>query len=166
MPGSTSQAQSDGGQRDQTPTPRMCFGTKAEYWSVVFEGQIVRVRDMRGVQVLARLLASPGREFHVVDLVAVESGGAETAHALEPGMSARDEGDAGEVLDARAKNAYRRRLTEITDDLEEARTLGDTSRVRRQRPNWTSFRASCPERSGSEGATDAWVRSRSAPEPV
>ena len=40
-----------------------------------------------------------------------------------------DEGDAGVVLDARAKNAYRRRLAEITDDLEEARTLGDTSRV-------------------------------------
>ena len=33
------------------------------------------------------------------------------------------------MLDRRAKDAYRRRLTEIEDDLEEARALGHTSRV-------------------------------------
>ena len=37
--------------------------------------------------------------------------------------------DAGAMLDARAKQAYRRRLTEIEDDLKEAQGLGDTSRV-------------------------------------
>ena len=40
-------------------------------------------------------------------------------------------GDAGELLDARAKDAYRRRLAEIDDDIAEAHTLGDDERAAR-----------------------------------
>ena len=61
-------------------------------------------------------------------------------------------GDAGEMLDARAKDAYRRRLAEIDDDIEQARAIGDTERaaqadaerdflvrelVARGRPGWS-----------------------------
>ena len=106
------------------------FRREGEYWSVVFEGQIVRLRDMRGVRYLARLLANPGREFHVVELVGLEHGGlVDTTHVSEPALRFRGTGDAGEMLDSHAKEAYRRRLTEIEDDLEEARALGDASRV-------------------------------------
>jgi hypothetical protein len=106
------------------------FRREGDYWLLAFEGRIVRLRDMRGVQYLARLLGSPGREFHVVDLVAVaQVGPADTIHVAERGWRFGDAGDAGEMLDARAKDAYRRRLTEIEDDLEEARALGHTSRV-------------------------------------
>ena len=52
------------------------FHREGEYWSVVFEGQTVRLRDLKGLRYLARLLADPGREFHVLDLVADETGGA------------------------------------------------------------------------------------------
>ena len=38
-------------------------------------------------------------------------------------------GDAGEMLDARAKDAYRRRLAEIEDDIEQARAFGDGERA-------------------------------------
>src|SRR5215218_9465213 len=50
------------------------FRREGDYWSVVFEGRTVRVRDLKGIRYLARLLANPGREFHVLDLVAAESG--------------------------------------------------------------------------------------------
>jgi tetratricopeptide (TPR) repeat protein len=102
---------------------------EGDYWSLVFEGRTVRLRDLKGVRYLARLLAHPGREFHVLDLVAAES----LAHASAEGGSAAEVsrtalGDAGELLDARAKSAYRRRLAEIEDDVEQARALGDTER--------------------------------------
>jgi hypothetical protein len=65
-----------------------------------------------------------------VDLVAVaQVGPADTIHVAERGLRSGDAGDAGEMLDTRAKDAYRRRLTEIEDDLEEARALGDASRA-------------------------------------
>jgi tetratricopeptide (TPR) repeat protein len=89
---------------------------EGDYWLVVFEGRTVRVRDLKGVRYLAQLLAHPGREFHVLDLVAAETG---QQMAL---------GDAGELLDERAKTAYRRRLSEIEDDIEQARALADDRR--------------------------------------
>ena len=38
--------------------------------SSIFDGHTVRVRDLKGMHYLARLLADPGREYHVLDLVA------------------------------------------------------------------------------------------------
>jgi tetratricopeptide (TPR) repeat protein len=106
------------------------FRREGDYWLVVFEGHLIRLRDMRGVRYLARLLASPGRDFHVVDLAGLEQGGfADVNHGTASGMQVGHPGDAGEMLDARAKEAYRRRLTEIDADLEEARALGDAARV-------------------------------------
>jgi hypothetical protein len=92
------------------------FRREGDYWSVVFEGRTVRVRDLKGIRYLAQLLAHPGREVHVLDLVAGETG---QPMAL---------GDAGVMLDERAKSAYRRRLAEIDDDIEQARALEDAVR--------------------------------------
>jgi tetratricopeptide (TPR) repeat protein len=106
------------------------FRREGDYWSVVFEGHTVRVRDLKGIRYLARLLADPDREFHVLDLVAAESGRlpaaarSRAAHLPHAGP-----GDAGEMLDARAKDAYRRRLAEIEDDIEQARAFGDIERA-------------------------------------
>ena len=92
------------------------FRREGDYWLLVFEGRTERVRDLKGFRYLARLLAHPGREFHVLDLVAAETG---QQMPLD---------DAGEMLDERAKSTYRRRLAEIEDDLEQARALGDVER--------------------------------------
>ena len=50
------------------------FRLEGDYWTVTFEAQTVHVRDLKGMRYLARLLADPGREFHVLDLVAAETG--------------------------------------------------------------------------------------------
>ena len=106
------------------------FRREGDYWSVTFEGHTIHVRDLKGMHYLARLLADPGREFHVLDLVAAETGSV----ALASNRQATTElprstlGDAGELLDARAKDAYRRRLTDIDDDIEQARANGDAER--------------------------------------
>jgi tetratricopeptide (TPR) repeat protein len=101
------------------------FRREGDYWSVVFEGRTVRVRDLKGMRYLAHLLAHPDRQFHVLDLVAAEGG--DVAHVT--GLSHSTLGDAGELLDAQAKNAYRRRLAEIEDDIAQARALGDPARA-------------------------------------
>ena len=98
------------------PAETNVFRREGDYWSVVFAGRTVRVRDLKGMRYLSLLLAHPGRELHVLDLVAAESGRRMAS------------GDAGEVLDERAKLAYRRRLAEIEDDVEQARALEDAVR--------------------------------------
>jgi hypothetical protein len=97
---------------------------------VTFEGRTVRVRDLKGMRYLARLLAEPGRELHVLDLVAAETGGGARLDSSRTGSLPRTAfGDAGEILDARAKEAYRRRLAEIDDDIDEASAIGDAERA-------------------------------------
>ena len=59
---------------------------------------------------LARLVAEPGREFACIDLVAVDG--------------VIDAGDAGEVLDAKAREAYRARVHDLREQIEEAESFG------------------------------------------
>jgi tetratricopeptide (TPR) repeat protein len=108
------------------------FRREGDYWSVIFGGQTVRVRDLKGMRYLARLLADPGREFHVLDLVAAETGRDVPVDDGRPAdLPHASLGDAGELLDARAKDAYRRRLAEIDDDIADAHTSGDDERAAR-----------------------------------
>jgi hypothetical protein len=103
------------------------FRDAGDYWSIIFEGRAASVRDSKGLRYLSRLLAEPGREFHALDLVSRERVPGSAAPADRTAFPA--EGDAGELLDARAKAAYRRRLTEIDEDLAEAHALGDMARA-------------------------------------
>ncbi|MDT4915054.1 MAG: hypothetical protein QOC66_4182, partial [Pseudonocardiales bacterium] len=64
-----------------------------------------------------------GVERHVIDLVDRAEG------VADDGIDRRRLGDAGELLDGRAKEAYRRRLVEIEDDLEEALATNDDERA-------------------------------------
>ena len=106
------------------------FKCEGDYWTVTFDGHTERIRDLKGMRYLARLLADPGREYHVLDLVAAER--AESAHAdRDAGADVPRSGlgDAGELLDPIAKAAYRRRLAEIDDELDQSRAAGDTERA-------------------------------------
>ena len=91
---------------EQPAASANAFRREGDYWSVSFDGHTVHVRDLKGMHYLARLLAAPGREYHVMDLVAAETG----SQAADVPRAAL--GDAGEMLDARAKDAYRRRLAD------------------------------------------------------
>ncbi len=87
------------------------------------------MRDLKGIRYLGHLLRHPARQFYALDLVALENGRVygRDGHT-EPGLFLTDDADAGPVLDARAQREYRRRLGEIDDDIEEARSLGDVER--------------------------------------
>jgi tetratricopeptide (TPR) repeat protein len=93
------------------------FRREGDYWLMVFDDRTARIRDLKGMHHLARLLAVPAREFHVLDLVAAEAGTVRV-----------EVGDAGEILDDRAKEAYRRRLAEIDEDVEQAQAAEDSER--------------------------------------
>ena len=93
---------------------RGIFRREDEYWVVGFEGRIVRLRHMKGMELIARLLNSPHK----------------SVSALELGF-AGDEGDLGPVLDSQAKRAYRQRIGELHQELDEARSTNDVERAER-----------------------------------
>ena len=70
----------------------------------------------------------------MLDLVATVEGGAPTSRARpgkEEGLTAEGLGDAGDVLDTKAKAAYKRRIEELREDVEEAERFNDPERAAR-----------------------------------
>jgi pimeloyl-ACP methyl ester carboxylesterase len=107
----------------------MLFRREGDYWTVAFGGNVVRMRDAKGLGYLARLLRHPHREFHVLDLLVGDAARA-NATAREDGLTAAT-ADAGAVLDEAAKRAYRERIAELEAEVEEARRWNDVERIAR-----------------------------------
>lgn len=115
----------------RTRTPMTAtFRREGDTRTISFGELTVSVRDLKGYRYLERLLADPGRELHVLDLAGVESG------ALRSGPTASQvEGaDAGVsagllVIDDEARLAYKRRLADVDEDIEDARQMNDIGRL-------------------------------------
>ena len=90
------------------------FRHDGELWTVHFGGVHVQLRDSKGMRDLAVLLTRPGTHVAAVDLAGAGSSG-----------------DAGEILDASARDAYRRRLIELEEDAAEADAAADVARSAR-----------------------------------
>lgn len=119
---------------DTTVATAGVFRRDGDYWTVALGGDVVRVKDVKGMGYLQRLLGDPGREFHVLDLATGDSRGATTAKAAAAdGLTVDGTGDAGALLDGQAKAAYRRRLQDLRADADEAEAMGDGEREARAR---------------------------------
>lgn len=108
---------------EMRPSQQAVFRREGEYWCIAFESGPVRVRDSKGLRYLYRLLHAPGHEVHALELVTESSGGEGAEHFQET--------DSGPVLDARAKAAYRQRLAELEDELDDAAARRDIGRQQR-----------------------------------
>ncbi len=109
------------------------FRREGEFWTVAYDGQTIRLRDVKGLRYIASLLAYPGRDVHVLELVSAASGGraeAGSEHA-GPELATSRLSDAGTLLDEQAKREYRERLEQLAAELQEARDWRDPERVAR-----------------------------------
>jgi tetratricopeptide (TPR) repeat protein len=96
--------------------PRLTLEREGEMWRLGSGARVLLMRDTKGLAYLDVLVREPCREFHVLDLVGL-----------------RDDGDAGVVLDARAKHAYRERAESLRESLAEATAHHDMGRAERAR---------------------------------
>lgn len=93
------------------PGVRASLAREGDRWRLGYAGADAWLPDLKGVQLLATLLAEPGREFPALDLAG--------AAVVEPGLP---------VLDEEARASYRRRLAEVEEDLAEAERDNDDAR--------------------------------------
>jgi tetratricopeptide (TPR) repeat protein len=122
---------------------RVIFLKEGEYWTVGCEERAFRLRDSRGLGYIAHLLRYPHTEFHVLDLFGGisgeggdDNGSLSTRSLPDPAEELEKSGihisglsDAGEVLDHQAKVAYRSRICELREELEQAKRLGRVERA-------------------------------------
>jgi hypothetical protein len=91
---------------------------EGDVWAV--EGSAAppfRLKHSKGLSYLSELLAHPDQEVHVLTLIGLDHGA----------------GDAGPVLDARAKADYKERLSALEEEISEAEAFADPGRVNRAR---------------------------------
>lgn len=103
-----------------------------EFWTLGYGASSFSLKDIKGLGYIQRLLQHPGEEFHSLDLL---NGPGVTAPELASGdqaallagaaTSVGGLGDAGEMLDAKAKQEYQRKLVELREELEDLRERGD-----------------------------------------
>jgi len=106
------------------------FRLEGDTRRVSFAGERALIGDLKGFRYLARLFAQPGREFHVLDLVAVEQGTLPNGAATVSEPTVEGVGGQGlPVLDEQARLAYRRRLAEVDEDIEDAIRNNDPARA-------------------------------------
>ncbi len=86
-------------------------------WTLARGGSVLTVKDSRGMQLLARLVERPDEEIHVLALAS----GDETTSVPES--------SAGEVIDEKARRAYRERLAELQEAIAEAEGRANAARA-------------------------------------
>ena len=138
------------------------FRREGEYWTIVHGGRTVRVRNVKGLHYVAYLLAAPGREVHVLDLLALTEGTVAAAASAEAELQVTRSGAQGDdrPSDARARREYRERIRELEEDLAEAERLHDTGRAERVRAEIELLR---DELRGAYGVGDAARSAASSP---
>lgn len=92
---------------------------EADGWSVRFGADTFQLKDTKGLAFLHALLTHPGQDVHVLDLV-----------ADAPAPRAPAAGDVG-LLDPSARAAYKERLDDLRDELDEAERFNDQERASR-----------------------------------
>lgn len=108
------------GAPDGGRTPADVFRRDGEQWTLVYRGARAHVRDRKGLHDIAALLAAPGHELHVFELLAA-------------GGEARLDRGADPAVDGTALDSYRRRLADLQEELDEADHLADAGRAARAR---------------------------------
>jgi pimeloyl-ACP methyl ester carboxylesterase len=124
----------------RTPALRAVFRREGDYWTVSWRGNVVRLKHAKGLQYIAYLLAHPGRQVLASDLAAAGTARGQERARVDPGGTAADLGDAGALLDAKARAEYRRRIGDLRDELAEAVRFNDTLRATRLRSELESLR--------------------------
>lgn len=97
-----------------TAPPDLTLSSDRESTRIRWRGRELVAPASKGMAYLATLIAAPCREIHVSDLIGDD-----------------DRGDAGDVLDARARASYKQRAEELRGQLEEAHARNDLGRIER-----------------------------------
>jgi hypothetical protein len=106
--------------------PALTMAAGGDVWVLSYAGRVLRLRASRGLAMLAQLVGEPGREIHALDL----GGGAAAGGGDAPGI---DTGDAGPLIDAAARAAYRDRYEELEEAIADAESDNDPARAAKAR---------------------------------
>jgi len=96
---------------------------RGDLWEIVWAERSAHVPDMKGLGDLAVLLAQPGREVHCLDLAGAAS---PVDRGSLAGQLDGTQGGLGDVIDHQARTAYKQRVRELQEEIDDATEGGAT----------------------------------------
>ena len=108
-----------------------------DYWTMSYNGRVMRLKDSKGVGYLRQLLAAAGRELHVLDMAATAAGTdparprISAAQRRESGLEGSTSGTGEALLDTRAKEEFRKRIDDLQEEIDDAESMNDPERGHR-----------------------------------
>jgi tetratricopeptide (TPR) repeat protein len=106
---------------------REVFSYEKNNWTIVYGEKGIRLKRLKGLNLIAYLLSRPYQEVHALELAGIA--GLEAGESSNGVDCAPESCDLGPVLDNSAKQSYRNRIHELREDLEEARSFNDFERA-------------------------------------
>ncbi|HTY56957.1 MAG TPA: ATP-binding protein [Candidatus Binataceae bacterium] len=111
---------------------------EGDYWTLRLRGRVLRLRHLKGLTYINHLMEQSGKAVPALELASLEQSSADRAE-LGSNLPFQDsddlhlrrdlDSDAGPALDPQAKEAYRRRLSELEEELDTAREFNDLGRI-------------------------------------
>lgn len=107
---------------------------EGDVWSLTYPGGLVHIKPMRGVDHIAYLVQRPNQDVFVLDLASPDPADGvpmSRANAAQTGLETHrtSAGELGASLDPSAKQAYKRRIDELREEITEADLWGDPERA-------------------------------------
>jgi hypothetical protein len=121
--------------------PSLSMTEHGDSWLVRFGNVEFHVKAVRGLKMLATLVAEPGREFHVIDLSGTPRDETERV----------DAGDSGARIDEEARRQYRARVVALREELAEAEDWNDSGRAERARAELDAIETELSRAVGLDG---------------
>lgn len=90
------------------------FRNENKIWYFAFEGQETTMPELKGFYDIQKLLIAPEKNIHCTELMGTESTMSDDV-----------------TIDDQAKHAYKKHITELNEELDEARELHDLGRIER-----------------------------------
>jgi len=129
--------------------PDYAFEWAGEYWHLTFAGQTTHVKDGVGPRYLALLLGDPFKTIYAPDMVAVAQG-----NPILKVSQAKDF-----VADDEAVNQCTKRLSELEEELAEAKKWNDEGKQMALQPQFDSLREHLAKIRGLNGRTRTFAGS-------
>jgi pimeloyl-ACP methyl ester carboxylesterase len=109
------------------------FRREGDFWTISWQGNLVRLKDAKGLHYIAYLLRNAGRQVPASELALTGKTAQGLPSASEADRAVPGLGDSGTVIDAKARDDYKRRMADLRAELAEADRNNDTGRASRLR---------------------------------
>ncbi len=113
------------------------FVFKNNIWDIRFKGTSILLKDAKGLHDIHKLMTSPAKEFHCMELMG----------------STLEDGSGSPVLDEKAKADYHQRIADLQSEMTEAEEMNDSGRLENLRKEYDAILDHLSSSLGFKGKT-------------